>query len=139
MAKFTYEPAEGMDAALEKLGRDGIRRIVMAGAEAAGRQMQEEIGAYHHVRTGTMMREVAPGQLHEDLGSAWVNVYPQGSDSRGVSNALKAYVINYGYGRRRTKKTGDKFITGNKKKTEQVVGNAMQAESDRLIGEINNE
>ena len=70
-------------------------------------------------------------------GSGWVDVYPQGNDSRGVSNAMKAFVINYGYGGRKTKKTGDKFITGNQKRMEQGVFTAMQAESDRRLAEIN--
>jgi hypothetical protein len=137
MAKFEYVPDDGMDAALERLGREGIRAIVMAGAAAAVKEMQDDIGAYRHVKTGNMQKAVGPGAYHEDLGSAWVEVYPQGSDDRGVSNAKKAFVINYGYGGRRTKKTGDKFITGNKKKREQAVGNAMQAESGRLIDEMN--
>ena len=137
MAKFEYSGTEGIEAQLQAMDRDMIKGIVMAGAEACVKEMQEMIGQYRHVKTGSMQKSVAPAKYHEDYGSGWVDVYPQGSDSRGVSNAMKAFVINYGYGGRRTKKTGDKYITGNKKRMEQGVFTAMQAESDRRIAEIN--
>ena len=137
MAKFEYTGVDAVEAQLEKMDRDMIRGIVMAGAEACKKEMQAMIGQYRHVKTGAMQQSVAPAQYHEDLDSGWVEVYPQGNDSRGVSNAKKAFVINYGYGGRRTKKSGDKFITGNKKRMEQGVFTAMQAESDRRIAEIN--
>ena len=137
MAKFEFSGADGMDGKLAAMDRDMIRNIVMAGAEACAAEQHGLIGSYHHVRTGSMQQNVRPAKYHEDMNSGWVEVYPQGSDGRGVSNALKAFVINYGRGGRRTKKAGDKFITGNKKKMEQVVSAAMQAESDRRIAEIN--
>ena len=45
-------------------------------------------------------------------------------------------MINYGYGGKRTTKTGDKFITGNRKQLEDVVHEAMAAEADRIRNEI---
>lgn len=137
MAKCEFSGTEELEAKLGSMDRDMIRSIVMAGAEALKKEDQAIIGAYRHVKTGSMQKSVAPGKYHEDLNSAWVEVYPQGSDGRGVSNAKKAFVINYGYGGRRTKKTGDKFITGNTKRMEQGVFAAMQAESDRRIAELN--
>lgn len=137
MAKFEYSGTEEIEAKLQAMDRDMIRGIVMAGAEACKKEMQAAIGQYRHVKTGSMQQSVAPAQYHESYGSGWVDVYPQGNDSRGVSNAMKAFVINYGYGGRKTKKTGDKFITGNQKRMEQGVFTAMQAESDRRLAEIN--
>ena len=137
MARFEFSGDEFIEAQLGQLDRDMIRNIVMSGAEACKADLQNAIGQYHHVKTGSMQRSVAAGRYHEDLNSGYVEVYPQGYDARGVSNAKKAFVINYGYGGRKTQKTGDKFITGNKKKTELVVSKAMQEESDRLISMIN--
>jgi len=146
MAKFEYTGADGIEAQLQAMDRDMIKGIVMAGAEACVKEMQNLIGAYRHIgKTGSMQKNVAPAKYHEDLGSGWVDVYPQGSDSRGVSNAMKAFVINYGIGsnptvrshKKKKNKTGDKFITGNQKRMEQGVFTAMQAESDRRIAEIN--
>ena len=142
MAKFEYSGVDEVEQKLAAMDRDMIKGIVMKGAEACTKEMQALIGQYRHVKTGQMQKSVAPAQYHEDLGSGWVDVYPQGTDSRGVSNALKAFVNNYGIGnnptRRKTQnKTGDKFITKNQKRMEQGVFTAMQAESDRRIAELN--
>lgn len=136
MAKLDYSGGEGFEANLDKLDREGRKRIVMAGAKECTKDMQKAIGTYHHVRTGNMMANVRPGIYHEDIDEAWVEVYPQGEDSRGVNNAKKAFVINYGYGKRRTKKTGDKFITKSEKQFRAGVQKSMQDESSRLIAEI---
>ena len=138
MAKLTFDGGTDFDTNLDKLGRDGIRAIVMAGAEGCAKEMSAGIRQYRHVRTGSMAQNVRPGNYHEDPEASWCEVYPQGSDARGVSNAKKAFVINYGYGKRRTDKTGDKFITGNKKKYEASVAKAMQDESDRVVAQLFN-
>ena len=137
MAKFEFSGGESFDGQLEQLGRDGVKTVVMSGADACVKVMQDMVEAYHHVVTGDMKSAVAPAKYHEDLNSAWVEVYPQGSDRRGVSNAVKAFVTNYGHGKKKGRKSGDKFITGNKNKMQTVVTAAMQAASDRLIQEIN--
>ena len=144
MAKCEYSGAEEFVSKLDKLTRrETIRRIVMAGAEACVEKTRDAIDHYRHVgETGSMKSNVRPGDYHEDLGSGYVYVYPQGEDPRGISNAVKAFVINYGRGgnptRRGTKnKTGDKFITGQKASMQEVVSAAMQAESDRIIQEVN--
>ena len=107
-------------------------------------KLKEDISKYKHVGvTGSMQQNVRPGQYREFLGGGAMEVYPQDNDARGVSNAVKAYVINHGIGANPTKrsrkkqanKTGDKFITGNKKTTEEVVRRAMQAENDRILSE----
>ena len=137
MARITYSGFDQIDSLMGRLQRDAIRRIVMAGAQACVEETRKEIEEYRHVVSGSMKAGVAPGKYHEDLGSGWVEVYPQGEDGRGISNATKAFVINYGYGGRKTEKTGDKFITGNKKTMSDYVSAAMQAESDRIIQELN--
>ena len=137
MARISTEGFEQIDQMMSKLGREGIRRVVMAGAEACVEEMKRDTEEYRHIMTGDMRDSVAPGKYHEDLNSAWVEVYPQGYDGRGISNAKKAFVINYGYGGRKTAKTGDKFITGQKNTMQEVVTRAMQAESDRIIQELN--
>ena len=135
MAKLTYDGGEGFDAGLDKLGRQGIKTIVMAGAEQVTKDFQRVIGEYHHVKTGSMQQNVRPGVYHEDLDRGWVEVYPQGTDGRGVDNAKKAFIIDRGYGSRRTKRTGDKFIKKNEKQIKSEAFRSMQAASDRLIAE----
>lgn len=121
----------------EKLGslgsRENIRRIVEAGSRAAVMELQRRTQEKRHVITGEMEKSISPGKLHEDLGSAWQYVYPGagGQDK----DTVKAFVINYGRGGKRTAKTGDKFLTGNKKQLEEVVGAAMAAEADRILND----
>jgi hypothetical protein len=144
VAKFTYEDGADFDGKLDKMSRGTVKTIVMAGADECTKDMQAAIGNYHHVgKTGSMQKNVRPGIYHEDLNSGWVEVYPQGTDSRGVSNAKKAFVIDRGIGanptirsnRKVKNKTGDKFIRKNEKQFKSDVQRAMQAASDRLIAD----
>lgn len=137
MARCEYDGFERIDGVLTRLSRTSIKEVVMAGAEACVEETRRSIEQYHHVVTGSMMAGVQPGKYHEDIGSGWVEVYPQGEDGRGVSNATKAFVINYGRGGRRTSRTGDKFITGQTKTMQEVVAKAMQAKSDELVQQLN--
>ena len=137
MARCEYDGWERVEGQLIRLNRDMRKEVVMAGAAACVEQTKKDIMQYRHVMTGSMMENVAPGKLHEDIDSTWVEVYPQGDDGRGVSNAKKAFVINYGYGKRKTAKTGDKFITGNKASMQEIVSRAMRAKSDELIKQLN--
>lgn len=126
----------GIDLAagqLERMGRPMIRRIVEAGAKAASGRMSENTRARGHVRTGDMLRSIRGGEYREFFDGGAIEVYPQENDRHGTRNATKAYVINYGRGGvRRRGRMGDKFITGDKG-ADDIVREAMQAESDRLI------
>ena len=134
-----YSGFDAIENQIQALDRNTVRRLVEAGANALTDDLKQTIEHYHHVgKTGSMQSNVRPGKYHEDVNSGWVEVYPQGTDPRGVSNAKKAFVINYGYGGKRTAKTGDKFITGNKRKFEDVVNSAMIKENETIIQEINN-
>lgn len=128
---------------IEKLGdqlRPMIRRIVMTGADTAEERMREAIRARQHIRTGDMLESVGDAGYVEFFRGGSAEVYPQGEDRRGVRNATKAYVINYGRGRKRNGgRMGDRFITRDEKKTEAAVSQAMQAESDRIIEELEKE
>ena len=137
MAKLSYSGFEVIENQLEKLGRDTVRRLVEAGAKELVKTTQEDIRQYRHIQTGAMEKSVKPGAYHETLEGGWMDVYPQGEDRRGVSNAKKAFVINYGYGKRKTAKTGDKFITGNMKKRQSAITAAMEAENNKIINEAN--
>ncbi len=145
MATVKVNGVELLERQLNRMGRPMIRQIVEAGAKAAEKRMAENTEARKHTRNRDMLESIGENEYREFLGGGSVEVYPQGDDRKGVRNATKAYVINYGKGQRPTtkrkkpNKTGDKFITGDESKAEAVVLEAMQAESDRLIAEINNE
>jgi len=146
MATMRVSGIELQEQKLNRMGRPMIRKIVEAGAAAAEKRMAEDTRARQHIRNGDMLESIGTNEYREFFNGGSMDVYPQGDDRKGVRNATKAYVINYGKGQRpmtrRPKKnprrnlTGDKFITGNEKKTEAAVVEAMQAESDRLMEEL---
>ena len=137
MATVRVNGFEMIEVQLNKMGRPMIRQIVEAGAKAAAKRMADNTKKRGHVRTGEMLESIGENEYREFLGGGSVDVYPQGDDSRGVRNATKAYVINYGRGGTRKRgKMGDRFITGDESGAEEAVTQAMQAESDRLIAEI---
>lgn len=119
---------------LERLGRESVRRIVAAGAQAAAERMQANIRSHGHIRTGSMYQNTRPGKILETYDGGMSYVYPYGEDASGMRNADKAYIINYG--RRRRGWQGDRFITGDRKGAEKAVREAMEAESRRLLAEI---
>lgn len=136
MAGMTFEMGD-MDERLGKLGsRESLRRILEAGTKRCIDQLQARTRERHHIVTGSMMESISGSRVHEDLGSVWQYVYPQGPDRNGKDNAVKAFVINYGRGGRKTRKTGDKFLTGKKNDLQSVVSSAMAAEADKVKDEI---
>ena len=136
LARMEINGFDAIDTQLSQLGRPMIRRIVEAGARADDDEWRKNIKLGGHIRSGDMYNSVGPSAYREFMGGGEISVYPQGNDRKGVANAMKAYVINYGRGKR-TAKMGDKFITGKEAQTEEAVFKAMQAESDRIIDEIN--
>ena len=140
MARLQVNGFEMLDQQLNRLGAPMIRKIVEAGADAAEKRMTEQTKASGHTppgisrrSTGAMLASIGRNEYREYLHGGSVDVYPLETDSRGVRNATKAYVLNYGRGK---SLKGDKFITGDEQKTEELVHQAMQAESDRLIAEL---
>lgn len=136
MAKVSYEMGD-MLSRVEAMGsRENLRKILEAGTKKCIDQMKMRTQARHHIVTGEMMNSIQGGRIYEDLNSIYQYVYPQGRDSRGSDNAVKAFVINYGAGGHKTAKTGDKFITGKHKQLQDEVSGAMQAEADRIKNDL---
>lgn len=142
MARQRYKGIDAAIAQLDGLSRNTIQRIVTAGAKVLVEETKRDIQSRHHVVTGSMLANVVPSEYHEELGAGWQTVYPNGVDGRGVRNATKAFVINYGRkGVKRAangpRKSGDKFITGKRyrDRREKAALEAMQAENEKIIRE----
>lgn len=140
MATVRVNGFELLEGQLERIGRPMIKQIVEAGSAAAARRMQERTESAGHGSpgrsrraTGDMLASIGRNEYREWLGGGAQDVYPLGEDRRGTRNATKAYVLNYGRGRRLR---GDKFITGDDR-AEEIVTQAMQEESDRLVEKLN--
>lgn len=136
MAKLTYNVGDFGEKLEQLSSRETLRRIVAAGSAEAVKIDVERTIAAGHVITGKLKESIKPGTIHEDLNEAWQYVYPQGYGNNGEDMAKIAFVINYGYGGRKTAKTGDRFITGKSKQFDEAVGNAMEAEAERIKNEI---
>lgn len=140
MARQTYKGIQAAVMQLEGLSRGTVKRIVTAGANALVGETKRDIQSRRHVVNSSMLDNVRPSPYHETLDSAWQTVYPQGTDARGVSNAMKAFVTNYGRkgvkrAARGPRKSGDKFITGKRyrDRREKAALEAMQAENEKII------
>lgn len=143
MARQSYKGIQAAVMQLEGLSRDTIQRIITAGTKVLVEETKRDIQSRHHIVTGSMQEKVRPSEYHETLDGAWQTVYPQGMDARGVKNAMKAFVTNYGKRAARarpvrgTRKSGDKFLTGKRyrERREKAALEAMQAENEKIIRE----
>lgn len=100
MAKFIIDP-EYSKTVLDKLDsakqREIRRKMVQNGAKVLIKEMQKDVQARHHVVHGWLKDSIAAGPVYEDVDGTSIEVYPQGNDPRGVSNAMKLQIITSGY------------------------------------------
>ena len=100
MAKWIVE-GEHSKTVLEKLDstkqREIRRKMVENASKVLIKEIKKEIGARHHVVHGWLQESVAAGPVQEDVDGTSIEVYPQGTDPRGVSNAMKLQIITTGY------------------------------------------
>lgn len=138
MARQKFGGFELVSKQLAQLDRGTTRRLVEAGVAALVEETRKAIENNHHIVTGSMKAGIAPTRYHETLEGGWIDVYPQGEDAKGVSNARKAYIINYGRNKKRSAKMGDKFLTGSasRRKRQNAVELAMQKENEKILKEI---
>jgi hypothetical protein len=98
MAQFIVEDFQktALDALDPATVRAIRKKVLWAGAKVIEKETRNYIFDEHKV-SGDLGRSIAQGEIHEDVDRAWVEVYPQGYDSRGVSNELKSKIIINGY------------------------------------------
>lgn len=135
MAVVEFSGIDEIDATFRKLERFETRRVVMAGADAAIEVLKGATESpKRHIVSGAMKDSISPGQYKETVGGGSIEVYPQGTDSRGVLNMMKAKLIERGQGR---KPKPDKFLTGpaTKSKLEAAVDKAFRTEVDKIFRE----
>lgn len=108
------------------------QRMLAAGAGELKGLWQKEISAHGHVDTGDMRESVAATEPKKSADGLMVEVYPQGKDRNGVSNAEKAYLLHYGWKGRRTKARKDGTRGKNAKKGDHFV-DAIEAAAPELV------
>ena len=99
MAKMIIEDfhKNELDALEPGVVRGIIKKCLWAGAKVVEKEMKNTIESRHHVVHGYMRDSVSQGEVHEDLDRSYVDIFPQGTDPRGVSNELKNKIIINGY------------------------------------------
>jgi hypothetical protein len=86
-----------------------------------------------------MRDSVSQTDVHEDLDRSYVDIYPQGTDPRGVSNELKNKIIINGYynvvtGKSKRKK--DNYINSLTKQITPRVLSVMEYQFNLCIEEL---
>ena len=133
MAKFTTDGLEDLMGKMRRMeaGLRGecLRSILNAGGTIIRDSWKGKIQEYHHVRTGAMLENVGITDMTVNGGTAYVEIYPFGTDSHRITNAQKAYILDRG---RRPNKNGrgaiqgDKFVRAAEREAKNKAFEAMQ-------------
>lgn len=95
----------GLDAVLGQMeqtaavSQETAQEMVQAGADAATECWKASAQKHGHVRTGGMLESIGPTDIKEKNGLPYCEVYPKGSDKRGVRQMAKADYLNRGTSR----------------------------------------
>lgn len=119
--------------------REIVKKCLWAGAKVVEKEMKNTIEQRHHVVHGYMRDSVSQTDVHEDLDRSYVDIYPQGTDPRGVSNELKNKIIINGYynvvtGKSKRKK--DNYINSLTKQITPRVLSVMEYQFNLCIEEL---
>ena len=141
----------GLDKLMADLGKlasavggELPEKMLDAGAAAAEKEWKEGIVRARHVDTGDMLNSV--GVAPETRSGKKREIYPLGKDRKGVRNAEKAFVLNYGRGgsgsgrKRKSYKAkklkGDRFADKIQKNAELSSYKAMSKVFDDEVNKI---
>ena len=129
---YGFEFEKKLDQLAGALRIDVTRELLEAGAKVVAKEMQQVIHDNHKV-SGDMMRSVAPTEVHMDVDFSSIEVYTQGTDSRGVSNEMKNVIISQGYYYRgaENKREPDRYLKSMRKRLEPRV-QAVMSEQMRI-------
>lgn len=140
MAKFVVDDFHKTE--LEQLDpmkmREIRKKVLWAGAKVVERETRDYIYNEHRA-SGDMARSVAQSDIHEDLDSVWVEIYPQGNDARGVSNEMKNKIIIDGYYSKATgsKKIKDPYVKKLRSRLEPRILSVMEYQFQLCMDELN--
>ena len=100
MARFEME---GFDELLADMKRQGelvgevADRMLMAGAEEVKKAWRQSAERVPHRVSGDLINSIDYTRKPKTAGDIrTIDIYPQGKDRKGVRNAEKAFILNYG-------------------------------------------
>ncbi len=110
MARFDTSGLDDLFAEMEReaeLVGETADEMLMAGAEIVKEEWRKSAQRHGHKDTGDLIESIgyprAP-KTAKDIRS--IDIYPQGKDRKGVRNAEKAFILNYGTSR----KAGSRWV-----------------------------
>lgn len=100
MARFDTSGLDDLISEMQRLGEaEGpvAEEMCMAAVEEIRDCWMRSAQDHGHVDTGAMISSIGFGPAPIRAGAIIYNdVYPQGTDSKGVRNAMKAFILHYG-------------------------------------------
>lgn len=99
MARFNVVGFDAVERALlrrEKAAVEAVPKMLEAGAEVLVKGQQAVIQRMELVDWGDLVQSVKATKVINTGANSSVEVYPQGKDRKGVRNAEKAFVAEYG-------------------------------------------
>lgn len=100
MARFDTSGLDDIIRQMRSLGQDSgpvAEEMVVASVEAIKEEWQKSAQAHGHIDTGAMIDSISYSPSTTVMGSIMSrDVYPQGTDGKGVRNATKAFILHYG-------------------------------------------
>lgn len=118
--------------------RTVVKKMLWAAGKVMEKELKKSIHERHHVVSGDMEKSVVQSEVHELIDGGYVEVYPQGTDSRGVDNYMKHKVINTGAWNKgsghRWKK--DKYAEAAEKRAEGFIKPVMDMQMQMSLKEL---
>lgn len=100
MARFEMDGFDELLAEMKQLGElsgETADKMLMAGAEQVKQAWKDSAEQHGHRDTGDMIASIGYSRTPKTAGDIKsVAIYPQGKDRKGVREAEKAYILNYG-------------------------------------------
>lgn len=134
MARFKVDGLDDLldrlTAAGEALNGDTADRMLMAGAEQVRVAWRNSAEAHEHRDTGDMIDAIGYPRAPSDVGGVRsIDIYPQGTDRKGVRNAEKAFLLHYGT----SKIPASHWVDDADRECDRTVIPAMAAEFDAAM------
>lgn len=98
MASFACEGLDELVNEMRKLGQmrgPVVDEMLDAAAEIVRDGWKESAKAHGHIDTGAMINSI-DFTVNGDVRALYRDIYPQGTDAKGVRNAMKAFILHYG-------------------------------------------
>lgn len=100
MARFNTSGLDGIIRDVARLGQAGEEigeSMLLAGAEEVKKSWKQAAMRHGYWKTGDMINSVGYRRKPKNVGGVKiVDIYPQGTDRKGVRNAEKAFILHYG-------------------------------------------